>query len=47
MFENREGAMQRIETGDVILAEDLTGGGHSWRLIDDQLWRRLYITFPD
>ena len=47
MFENREGATQQIETGDVLLAEDLTGGGHRWRLIDDQPWRRLYITLPD
>ena len=47
LFENREGKTQRIESGDVLLAEDLTGGGHRWRLIDDQPWRRLYITLPD
>jgi quercetin dioxygenase-like cupin family protein len=35
LFENREGMTQRIEPGDVLLAEDLTGGGHRWRLLDE------------
>ena len=26
--------------GDILLAEDTTGTGHSWRLVDDQPWRR-------
>ena len=32
-----------IRAGDVLLAEDTTGSGHSWRLTDDQPWRRAYI----
>ncbi len=28
---------------DVLLAEDTAGGGHRWRLIDDQPWRRVYV----
>jgi hypothetical protein len=27
----------------VILAEDTTGGGHRWRLVDDEPWRRVYV----
>jgi quercetin dioxygenase-like cupin family protein len=35
-FETRGGAMQVIEPGDILLAEDTTGGGHRWR--------RVYVT---
>lgn len=45
-FETRPGAKQIIGPGDVLLAEDTTGGGHRWRLIDDQPWRRVYVTVP-
>jgi AraC-like ligand binding domain len=30
-----------IRPGDILLAEDTTGTGHSWRLVDDQPWPRL------
>jgi quercetin dioxygenase-like cupin family protein len=43
-FETRTGARQIVEQGDVLLAEDTSGGGHRWRLIDDQPWRRVYVT---
>ena len=46
-FETRDGATQVVEPGDVLLAEDTTGGGHRWRLIDDQPWRRAYVTLPE
>ena len=29
--------------GTVLLAEDTVGGGHSWKLVDSQPWRRLYV----
>src|SRR3984957_7271150 len=32
-----------LRPGDVLLAEDNTGSGHKWRLIDDQPWRRAYV----
>ena len=32
-----------INPGDILLAEDTTGSGHSWRLTDDQPWRRAYV----
>ncbi|HEX6683744.1 MAG TPA: cupin domain-containing protein [Candidatus Limnocylindrales bacterium] len=42
-FTTRDGETFRLGPGDVLLAEDTAGGGHSWRLIDDQPWTRLYI----
>ena len=45
-FETRTGAKQIVEPGDILLAEDTTGGGHRWRLIDDQPWRRVYVNLP-
>jgi len=44
MFETRSDATFMIRPGDVLLAEDTTGGGHRWRLVDDQPWRRVYVT---
>ncbi len=32
-----------IRPGDILLAEDTTGSGHSWRLTNDQPWRRAYV----
>jgi hypothetical protein len=43
-FETRDGTKQTLEPGDILLAEDTSGGGHRWRLIDDQPWRRVYVT---
>jgi quercetin dioxygenase-like cupin family protein len=42
-FETRTGAKQVVEPGDILLAEDTSGGGHRWRLVDDRPWRRVYI----
>ena len=42
-FETRLGERFTIAPGDVLLAEDTTGGGHRWRLVDDQPWRRVYV----
>lgn len=32
-----------ITPGDILLAEDITGEGHSWELIGDDPWRRAYV----
>jgi quercetin dioxygenase-like cupin family protein len=32
-----------LRPGDILLAEDTVGGGHSWKLVDDQPWRRVYV----
>ncbi|MCB1730814.1 MAG: hypothetical protein KDI21_10085 [Halieaceae bacterium] len=42
-FETRGGQHFRLAPGDILLAEDTAGGGHSWRLVDEQPWRRVYI----
>jgi len=43
-FETRDGTRVVLGPGDVLLAEDTTGGGHRGRLVDDQPWRRIYVT---
>jgi quercetin dioxygenase-like cupin family protein len=43
-FTTRDGETFRLAPGDVLLAEDTAGGGHRWRLVDDQPWRRVYVT---
>jgi hypothetical protein len=42
-FETRLGELFTVAPGDVLLAEDITGGGHRWRLVDNQPWRRVYV----
>ncbi|CAM3159380.1 hypothetical protein PSFL111601_08440 [Pseudomonas floridensis] len=32
-----------LHPGEVLLAQDTTGPGHRWKLIDDQPWRRAYV----
>jgi quercetin dioxygenase-like cupin family protein len=36
-----------IYPGDVLLAEDHTGSGHKWRLINDEPWKRAYVVFKE
>ena len=42
-FKTATGATFHIHPGDVLLAEDTIGSGHSWKLVDDQPWRRAYV----
>ena len=42
-FKTRRGDRFMIHPGDVLLAEDTAGSGHSWRLVDDEPWRRAYV----
>jgi quercetin dioxygenase-like cupin family protein len=42
-FLTRDGDLFTIHPGDVLLAEDTAGTGHSWRLVDDEPWRRAYV----
>ena len=43
-FVTRDGERFTLAPGDVLLAEDTTGSGHRWHLVDDQPWRRIYVT---
>jgi quercetin dioxygenase-like cupin family protein len=47
-FLTRGGERFILRPGEILFAEDTAGGGHSWKLIDDQPWRRLYVVLnPD
>ncbi len=46
-FTTRDGETFVLKPGDVLLAEDTTGTGHRWQLIDDQPWRRMYVELAD
>jgi quercetin dioxygenase-like cupin family protein len=36
-----------LRPGDVLVAEDHTGSGHKWRLINDEPWKRAYVVFKE
>jgi quercetin dioxygenase-like cupin family protein len=42
-FQTRSGQHFILRAGDILLAEDTAGGGHSWKLIDEEPWRRAYV----
>jgi quercetin dioxygenase-like cupin family protein len=42
-FETRLGQKFTLAPGIILLAEDTHGGGHKWRLTDDQPWCRVYV----
>ena len=42
-FQTRDGKHFLIHPGNVLLAEDTAGSGHSWKLTDDAPWRRAYV----
>jgi quercetin dioxygenase-like cupin family protein len=47
-FETRAGEHFILRPGDILFAEDTAGGGHRWKLTDDQPWRRVYVVLaPD
>lgn len=46
-FETKSGATFVIRPGDILLAQDNSGSGHKWRLMDDQPWRRAYVVYQD
>jgi quercetin dioxygenase-like cupin family protein len=42
-FQTRAKQHFTLKPGIVLLAEDTVGGGHSWRLVDAEPWRRIYV----
>lgn len=42
-FQTRDGHHFVLRPGDILLAEDTVGSGHSWKLIDDSPWCRMYV----
>ena len=43
-FTTRGGETFSLASGDVLLAEDTTGGGHEWRIVGPDPWRRAYVS---
>jgi hypothetical protein len=46
-FKVSDGSTFIIEPGVILLAEDLKGKGHSWDMVDTDVWERLYIPITD
>ena len=42
-FQTRTGEHFILHPGDILLAEDTAGTGHSWKLVDENPWRRAYV----
>jgi len=46
-FSTAGGESFTIHPGEVLVAEDHTGSGHKWRLINDEPWKRAYVVFKE
>lgn len=46
-FQTKSGATFVIKPGDVLLAQDNSGSGHTWRLIGEEPWRRAYVVYQE
>jgi quercetin dioxygenase-like cupin family protein len=46
-FETKSGATFTIRPGDILLAQDNSGSGHTWRLIGEEPWRRAYVVYHE
>lgn len=46
-FSTAGGETFTLRPGDVLIAEDHTGTGHKWRLLNDDPWKRAYVVFKE
>ena len=46
-FETFLGETFVLKPGEILLAMDLTGSGHKWKLINDEPWKRAYVAFDE
>ncbi|MNK21028.1 hypothetical protein D3C87_392790 [compost metagenome] len=46
-FKVSDGSTFIIEPGIILLAEDTTGEGHSWEMLDSNGWERLYLPISE
>ncbi|WP_109606766.1 cupin domain-containing protein [Mucilaginibacter oryzae] len=44
-FETYPGEKFILKPGEILIAQDTTGTAHKWKLVDDEPWKRLYVTF--
>ena len=44
-FTVKSGDTFTIRPGEVLVALDVAGSGHTWRLTNDEPWRRAYVIF--
>jgi quercetin dioxygenase-like cupin family protein len=43
-FRTRGGETFTLAPGEILIALDTTGSGHEWRLVNDEPWKRAYVT---
>jgi hypothetical protein len=46
-FTTKGGEIFTIHPGEVLIAMDVTGSGHKWRMINDDPWKRAYVIFKE
>jgi hypothetical protein len=46
-FTTKTGETFTIHPGEILLATDITGTGHIWKLINDEPWKRVYVIFNE
>ena len=44
-FGSKSGESLIVNPGEVVIAGDTTGSGHTWRLTNEQPWIRSYVVF--
>jgi quercetin dioxygenase-like cupin family protein len=44
-FVTKTGETFVVQPGEVLIAVDHTGTGHTWKLVNDQPWVRAYVPF--
>jgi len=46
-FTTLGGEVLNLRPGEVLIAEDHTGSGHKWRLVNNDPWKRAYVVFKE
>ncbi len=36
-----------LKAGEVLIATDTTGSGHTWQMLGDEPWKRAYVVFEE
>jgi quercetin dioxygenase-like cupin family protein len=44
-FETQTGETFILKPGEILIATDTIGTAHKWHLINEEPWRRVYVTF--